>query len=110
MEKLSADPNDPQQLVIRKSPAIAILGMIFRQLGLIGAGFTTIFSLLSAHDIKGLFDYIGSSEFFVVVGLIITVAIAAYGWMREIWSRQIKVFLASLLPDRIVTLKEDLKK
>lgn len=98
------DPENPQQIVVQKSAAISLLGVAFRQIGLIGGSITTLFSLVSAHDIRGLFDYLGGSEFFLVVGIVITLGVAVWGYVRSWISHKQKLIMARIVPDRVAVV------
>lgn len=89
-------------LVVNSSPWLSIVGIALRQIGLIGGSITTLFNLLSAHDIRGIFDYISGSEFFLALGVATTLVIAGYGYVREWLSRKKLVKVANADPDNVV--------
>lgn len=86
---------------VRPSPVLPLLGVLFRQLGLIGGGITTLFTLFSARDIRGIFDYIRGDEFFIVVTVIFGITCTLWGWIRELKGWKKLVTMAELLPDEI---------
>lgn len=89
---------------IRPSPAFQFTGLVLRQLGLVGGAVSTLLALRNAHDTKGLFDYIASSDFLIVVGIVMGIAVTAYGWFRElkIWKKFI--VMEKWVPDEVAHL------
>lgn len=95
---------ETKPIEVRPSPLIPLLGVIFRQLGIIGGGITTLFVLASARDISGIFNYIRGDEFFMVVTAVIGMGCTLWGWLRElrIWKKL--TTMARHLPDDIARI------
>lgn len=89
---------------IPPSPVLGLLGVVFRQVGLIGGGITTLFSLVSARNIRGIFDYIQGDEFFMIAAVLFGIGCTLWGYFRElkIWKRL--VTMADHLPDEIAKI------
>lgn len=95
---------EEKPIEVLPSPWLPLLGVIFRQLGIIGGGITTLFALSSARDLRGIFDYIRGDEFFMVLTAAIGVGCTLWGWLRElrIWKRL--TTMAHHLPDSIARI------
>lgn len=91
---------------VMPSPWLPLIGVFLRQLGLIGGSFATLFSLVSSKDIRGIFDYIGGSEFFLMLTAVIGLACLLWGWFRElkIWKKL--ATMAGILPDQIARVRK----
>ena len=84
------DPNvhtDPVK--VYSSPIPAIVGVFFRQLGLMGASITTLATLIGQRDLRGLFDYIASHEFFAFLAMAVGLGCLLWGYIREltVWKK-----------------------
>ena len=97
-------PVTTKPVVVYSSPVPAILGVALRQVGLMGASVTTLVSLISARDLRGLFDFIASHEFLAFIAMAMGLAILLWGQVRElrIWKKLVK--LVDEVPDDVGTL------
>lgn len=80
---------DPIPIEVRPTPAWAMLGVFLRQLGLIGGSLTTLFTMFSNRDIRGIFDYIAGSEFLTMLMIAAGAASLLWGMVREwtVWKK-----------------------
>ena len=92
-------PLDEDQSVVKinASPVNGWLAIFLRQIALVGSSFATIFSFLSAGDIRGLFTYLGTHEFIAMTCLVITLAVSAWAYVKE-WLHKKKLVLAATTP------------
>lgn len=86
-----------------------MMGVFFRQLGLIGGALVTLFQLIGARDLRGLFDYIRGDEFLSLVVVLIGLACLLWGHVRElrIWKRLST--MANKLPDSVAIVLDKFK-
>lgn len=103
-------PVTTKPVEVYSSPLPAIVGVFFRQLGLMGASITTLISLISARDLRGLFDFISSHEFLAFLAMALGLAILLWGQVRElsIWKKLVK--LVDEVPDSVGTLVDQFFK
>ena len=102
-----AIPGSPP-IGVPNSPTFLVLGVVLRQLALIGGSITTLFSFLSARDIRGLFDYIGGSEFILMIAAVVTFGTMFWGWFRELKAWKKLVTLEEWVPNSIAYIKKKL--
>lgn len=100
-------PVDPP-IGVANSPTFLVLGVMLRQLALIGGSFTTLLSLLGARDIRGMFDYIGGSEFILALAATVTAGTLFWGWFRELKAWKKLVTLEQWVPNSIAYIKQKL--
>lgn len=103
-----AIPGGDPPIAVANSPTFLVLGVLLRQLALIGGSITTLFGLLSARDIRGLFDYIGGSEFLLMIATVVTVITLFWGWFRELKAWKKLVTLEQWVPNSIAYIKKKL--
>jgi hypothetical protein len=96
-------------VVVYSSPVPAIVGVFFRQVGLMGASITTLVSLISARDLRGLFDFVASHEFLAFLAMAAGLAILLWGYVRElrIWKKL--VTLVDEVPDSVGTVVDQVQ-
>lgn len=101
MNKLIDPTEDNTPIKVYSSPLPAILGVFFRQLGLMGASITTLVTLVSQRDIRGLFDYIASHEFIAFLAMAVGLGCLLWGHIRELKVWRKLVTLADEVDDSV---------
>lgn len=94
---------------VQPHPWVPMLGVFFRQLGLVGGSTVTLFQMVGTRDLRGLFDYIRGEEFLSFVLVIVGIACLLWGHFRElrIWKRLST--LANRLPDSVAIVLDRTK-
>lgn len=89
MSKMIDPTTSTDPVKVYSSPIPAIIGVFFRQLGLMGASITTLVTLVSQRDIRGLFDYIASHEFIAFLAMAVGLGCLLWGYIRElaVWKK-----------------------
>lgn len=98
---LEDPPVTTKPVQVYSSPLPAIVGVFFRQLGLMGASITTLVSLISARDLRGLFDFIASHEFLAFLAMALGLAILLWGYIRELYVWRKLVTLVDEVDDNV---------
>lgn len=100
---------EPVPIEVRPTPAWAMFGVLLRQIALIGGALTTLFTLVSSRDIRGIFDYIGDAEFMQMLLIIAGAASMIWGLVREwtIWKRLLT--LQDYVDDQVAVVKSKLQ-
>lgn len=103
MNKLIDPTTVDEPIKVYASPLPVLVGVFLRQLGLMGAAVTTLVSLISQRDLRGLFDYIASHEFLAFLAMAVGLACLLWGQVRElrIWKKL--AILVDEVPDEIGT-------
>lgn len=103
-EVADAAMKDPKPITVSPSPVMPMVGVLLRQIALMGGALATLFTLFSERDIRGLFDYIGTDEFLSFTLMLVGLASLLWGQFRElrIWKKL--VTLAEEVPDEIATI------
>lgn len=97
---------DPAVVKVNSSPSVALLGVALRQIGLVGGGVASIYSYLDAHDIRGLFTYLGSHEFLVILLMIGGFVATAWGYVNAWLHKKKLTEVADTSPSNIVMVNE----
>lgn len=88
-------------VVVYSSPLPAIVGVFFRQLGLMGAAITTLGTLIGQRDLRGLFDYIATHEFLAFLAMALGLLVMLWGYVRELRVWRKMVTLADEVDDSV---------
>ena len=105
------DPDEPQKpVLVYASPLPAVVGVFFRQLGLMGGAITTLMTLVGQRDLRGLFDYLAGHEFLVLVSMVVGLGCLLWGYIREfrVWRKLAR--LVDEVPDSVGTFVTKLFK
>lgn len=101
MSKMIDPATETDPVKVYSSPIPAIVGVFFRQLGLMGASITTLVTLVSQRDIRGLFDYIASHEFIAFLAMAVGLGCLLWGYIRELKVWRKLVTLADEVDDNV---------